>query len=179
MKYRNIVVAGDIGTGTTTLAKSLAEKLGFKYQSTGDFFRSYAKEHNIPLWNKAAVPDEIDRAVDSQFTKMLGEESGLVVDSHYAGWFARDLKDVFKILLICNPKVAEERIITRDHTHQENSEEVQKRRAGIVAKFKKLYSEENHEDPKFFNLVLDTTNSTPEDTFRQVINSLGEISQSK
>ena len=33
MKYRNIVVAGDVGTGTTTLAKSLADKLNFKYIS--------------------------------------------------------------------------------------------------------------------------------------------------
>lgn len=169
MKYRNIVVAGDIGTGTTTLAKKLAEKLELKYKSTGDFFRAYAKENNIELWDKESVPDEVDQEVDNQFTKLLENESGYVVDSHYAGWFARDIADVFKVLLTCDPKVAEERIITRDHTHQENSMEVQKRREGIIAKFKKLYSQENHEDPKFFNLVIDTTQTDQAQTLAKVM----------
>lgn len=172
MIYRNIVVSGDIGTGTTTLAKSLAEKLNFKYTSTGDFFRSYAKEHDIPLWDKAAVPDDIDRKIDTQFTKSLENDAGIVVDSHYAGWFTRNMRDVFKILLVCDKKTAEERIINRDHTHKENSHEVHKRREGIVAKFKKLYSNENHEDPKYFNLVLETTTSTPEETLNQVLKEL-------
>lgn len=172
MNYRNIVVAGDIGTGTTTLAKSLAEKLQMKYQSTGDFFRTYALEHNIELWNKEAIPDDIDREVDEKFTALIKNESGYVIDSHYAGWFARDMKDVFKILLVCDPKVAEERIISRDHTHKETTEEVRKRRAGIVAKFKKLYSQENHEDPKLFDLVIDTAKSTPAETLRHTLDTI-------
>lgn len=169
MSYRNIVVSGDVGTGTTTLAKSLSEKLNFKYLSAGDFFRRYALEHEIPLWNKELVPDKIDREIDFSFAKKMKNENGVVFDSHYGGWFARDLSDVFKILLTCDPEVAEQRIITRDHTHQETVEEVQKRRAGIIAKFKKLYSDDNYEDPKIFNLVIDTTNSSPKETLNKVL----------
>ena len=69
MKYKNIVICGDVGTGTTTLAKGLAEKLGWKYLSAGDFFRDYHKKHNIPLWNKAAIPDEIEKKIDYEFLK--------------------------------------------------------------------------------------------------------------
>ena len=172
MKFRNIVVAGDAGTGTTTLARSLAAKLHLKYISAGDFFRQYALEHNIPLWDKAAVPDKVDREVDNKFTEMMKNDSGYIFDSHYGGYFARDMGDNFKVLLTCDPKTAEERIIARDHTHQETPEEIRKRRAGIVAKFKKLYSGENHENPNFFDLIIDTTETNTEKTLEKVINRL-------
>lgn len=172
MQFRNIVVAGDVGTGTTTLAKSLADKLGWNYVAAGDFFRSYALEHGIELWNKAAVPDEIDRKIDEKLTEKLKTEQGWVVDSHYAGWFARSQDDTFKILLTCERNIATKRMQAREHTHKETDEEIEKRRAGIYAKFKKLYSDENYEDPKFYNLVLDTTNSTPENTFTDVLKKL-------
>jgi predicted cytidylate kinase len=172
MKFRNVVVAGDVGTGTTTLAKSLSDKLGFKYISAGDFFRKYALENNIPLWDKASVPDEIDRRIDTQFSEMMKNDSGFVFDTHYGGYFTRDMKDVFKILLTCKPEVAENRIISRDHTHKENVEEIRKRRAGIVAKFKKLYSSENHENPNFFDLVVDTTNTSQNEVLQKSLQSL-------
>jgi len=164
MKYRNIIVAGDIGTGTTTLAKNLADKLGWKIVSVGDFFRKYAKEHNIPLWDKEAVDDNFEREVDQEITRKLKEEKNLVVDSHYAAWFLKGDNEVFKILLLCDKNIATKRIISRKHTHKETPEEVEKRRQGLYRKFKKLYSSENYEDPKIFNLVIDTTNSSIEET---------------
>lgn len=172
MKFRNIVVAGDVGTGTTTLAKSLSEKLGWKYIAAGDFFRAYALEHNLELWNKAAVPDEIEKEIDTGLINKLKKESGWVVDSHYAGWFVRDRKDIFKILLTCERHVATRRMQEREHTHTETAEEIEKRRAGLYAKFKKLYSEENYEDPSFFDLVIDTTKVSAEETLTQVLKSL-------
>ncbi|HSX58219.1 MAG TPA: AAA family ATPase [Candidatus Saccharimonadales bacterium] len=172
MKFRNIVVAGDVGTGTSTLAHSLADKFGWKYIAAGDFFRNYAKEHNIPLWNKEAIPDDFDKEVDDQLTNKLKEESGWVVDSHYAGWFLREDPQVFRILLTCDRKVATQRMQQRDHTHEETSEEIEKRRAGLYAKFKKLYSDDNYEDPKFYDLVIDTTNTTAEETLNQAFDQL-------
>lgn len=172
MKYHNIVVAGDVGTGTTTLAKSLSEKLGWKYIAAGDFFRSYAIEHKIPLWDKAVVPDDIDRKIDSELTEKLKSEQGWVVDSHYAGWFVRNEKDIFKILLTCDRTIATKRMQEREHTHKETAGEIEKRRHGLYEKFKKLYSQQDYEDPKIFDLVIDTTNSSAETTLIEVINKL-------
>src|SRR3990167_8935195 len=94
-RFENIVVAGDVGTGTTTLAKGLVKELGWKYLSAGDFFRQYQKEHRIPLWNKAAIPDDVEKEIDYEFLEKMKNEKGYVFDSHYAGWFGRDLADVF------------------------------------------------------------------------------------
>lgn len=169
MKYRNIVIAGDVGTGTTTLAKSLASNLGWKYLSSGDVYRSYVLEHNIPLWDHEAFPDSVDKEIDNTFSQKIRNESNIVFDTHYGGWFARDLADVLRILLTCDPVVAAQRVISRDHTHKETVAEIEKRRQGNIDKFKKLYSSDNFEDPKFYQLVIDTTKTNAETAFHQVL----------
>jgi len=163
-RFKNIVVSGDIGTGTTTLAKRLASKLNWQYLSAGDFFRAYHKEHNLPLWNKAAIPDKIERKIDYEFLNKMRKESEIVFDAHYAGWFARNLKNVFRILLLTDKKVAAERILSRKHTHKETVEEIEERRSQLRSKFKKLYSSDNYEDPKYFHLIIDTTNTSISDS---------------
>lgn len=165
--FRNIVVCGDVGTGTTTLAKNLAKKLGWQYLSAGDFFRAYHKGHNLPLWNKAAIPDELDRKIDYEFLDKMKKETGVVFDSHYGGWFSKDLPDVFRILLVCDKEKATKRILNRQHTHKETPEEIEERRRQIQAKFKKLYSSDNYEDPKLFHLVIDTTKTMVEETIQK------------
>jgi len=173
--FKNIVISGDVGTGTSTLAKGLARKLGWKYLSAGDFFRSWFKEQNIPLWNKAEIPDEIDKKIDYEFLKKMGNEEHIVFDSHYGGWFARDLPDVFRILLICDPAVATQRILQRRHTHKETPQEIEERRRQLRAKFKKLYSNDNYEDPKYFHLVLDSGNTSVEEEISTTLAKLSAI----
>ncbi|MBI2012707.1 (d)CMP kinase [Candidatus Curtissbacteria bacterium] len=61
MKYRSIVISGPVAVGSSTAAKGVTEKLGLEYRSAGDFFRDYMLKHNIPLWAKGEIPDEVDR----------------------------------------------------------------------------------------------------------------------
>ncbi|OGY31804.1 MAG: hypothetical protein A3A57_02840 [Candidatus Woykebacteria bacterium RIFCSPLOWO2_01_FULL_41_12] len=168
VKYKNIVVSGNVGTGTSTLAKGLTEKLAWRYISAGDFFRDYFKNHNIPLWDKSKIPDDLDKKIDLDYFEKMKKESNIVFDSHYGGWFARDLPDVFKIVLICDKKEATKRIIEREHTHKERPEEVEKRRIQLKKKFRKLYSNDDYEDPKFFDIVIDTGSSSAEETLEKV-----------
>lgn len=172
MKYRNIVIAGDVGTGATTLATALAEKLGWKFISTGEFFRSYALENDLKLWDKESVPDEVDRRVDQKFLELMRSESGYIFDTHYGAYFTRDMPDIFKILLTCDRSIATQRMLSRESSHHETAEEIEKRRAGLYAKFRKLYGKDNYEDPKFFNLVIDTSTISPEKTLET---ALGKI----
>ena len=161
--FKNIVISGDVGTGTSTLAKELAKKLGWKYLSAGDFFRSWFKEQNIPLWNKAAIPDGVEKKIDYEFLAKMKTEDGIIFESHYGGWFAKDLPETLRILLVCDPRVATKRILNREHTHKENPKEIDERRRQLRAKFKKLYSNDDYEDPKFFHLVLDSVANSVEE----------------
>lgn len=164
MLFKNIVISGEIGTGTSTLAKSLAEKLGWKMISFGDFFRQYVKEQNIPLWDKLKVPQEWEYKTDTEFHKKLETEENLVVDGHYQGFLSKDLDYVYRILLFCDPQIAQERILKRSHTHAETPETILKRRQGLRDSFKKLYGDADYFDPKLFHLVIDTGINDTEET---------------
>lgn len=172
MKFRNIIVAGDVGTGTSTLAKNLASRIGWEHHSTGDFFREYHLEHNIPLWNSSAIPAELDKHIDNYIFDQLRDKEHLVLDSHYAAWFARDLKDIFKILLTCDIEEVIKRVTTRTHTHKETENEVLERIKQLDHKFRKLYADENYLEPKYFNLIIDTTGSTPDKTLTKVLTAI-------
>lgn len=159
MKYASITISGPVASGTTTAAKALAEKFSLPYKSTGAFFRQYMLENNIPLPNKEAVPNDVERQVDAEFTNLLKDSPGVVVDSLYAGYFTRDMPHVLKVLLTADEDVRIKRALLRIHTHKETAEDVKRRDQTHDIKFRKLYANENFLDPKFFDLVIDTTNT--------------------
>lgn len=168
MSYRSIVLSGPVASGTSTAAKALAKKFNLPYKSTGDFFRQYMLEHNIPLPNKEEIPDEIDRQIDEEFTKIIETSPGVVVDSLYAGYFTGNMPHVLKVLLEADENVRVQRATTRQHTHVETAEDVKKRDRAHDAKFRKLYADENFLDPKFFDLVIDTTNTSPQEVVKKI-----------
>ena len=167
MKYTSIVISGPIASGTSTTAKALAEKLNLKYESAGDFFRKYMLENNIPLHDKAKIPDDLDQEIDRKLAD-LADRGGVVVDAHYHGYFTRDMPHVLKVLLTCDYKTRIDRALSRTHTHNETEEEIRLREEGLD-KFRKLYTDENFLDPKFFDLVIDTTNTTEEEVTDKII----------
>ncbi|MEK7580804.1 MAG: cytidylate kinase family protein [Patescibacteria group bacterium] len=166
--YRSIVISGQIASGTSTAAKNVAQKLNLKYESAGDFFRKYALEHNIPLYDKAQIPDNVDQEADAKLAE-LAKSGGWVIDAHYLGYFTKDNPEVLKVLLKCEDKERFKRALARHHTHAETVEEIKKREVGLDAKFKKLYSNEDYLDPKFFNLQIDTTNKPEEEVLKQIV----------
>ncbi len=168
MKYKSIIISGPIASGTSTAAKTVSEKLGLPYQSAGDFFRQYMIDHNIPLHDKEQIPDDIEKKIDDELTRKA--ERGAVIDSHYAGYFNRDRENVLKVLLTADEGVRIQRALKRIHTHTETAEEINKREEGLDKKFRKLYADENYLDPKFFDCVIDTANSSIGETVDKIVN---------
>ena len=167
--YKSITLSGPIASGTTTAAKTLAERLNLEYHSAGDVFRQYALDHNIPLHDKEKIPDELDRQIDQKLTK-LADQGGVVIDAHYIGYFTRDMPHVLKVLLQCDYKTRINRALSRVHTHKETEEDIKKREEGLDRKFRKLYAKEYFLDPKFFDLVIDNTNIASEEVVEQIVN---------
>lgn len=167
-RYKSIVICGKIASGTSTAAINVSKKLNLKYESAGDFFRKYTLEKKVPLHDKSQIPDDLDRQIDTKLTNMT-ESGGYVIDSHYAAYFARNNKHVLKILLECSDKERFKRALLRKHTHSETVEEIKLREKGIQERFNKLYSSEDFENPKFFDLVIDTTKTNPKTTAQKII----------
>lgn len=174
MIYRSIILSGPVAAGTSTAAVTLALKLGLDYKSAGDFFRQYIIDHNIPLPEKTQIPDEVDRKIDRELTDLAASDKSVVIDSLYHGYFTRNMPHVLKVLLTADQETRIKRALARTHTHKETREDVIRRDQTHDIKFRKLYADENFLDPKFFDLVIDTTKTSKEETINKILEKFKE-----
>lgn len=170
MPYKSIAISGQIAAGTSTAAKSAAEKLNLKYESAGDFFRKYMLKHDIPLHDKEQIPDELDQEIDHKLSN-LAKAGGFAIDAHYIGYFTKDDPEILKVLLTCEDQQRYKRAQARTHTHVESTDDIKKREEGLDKKFRKLYANENFLNPKFFDLTIDTTGKSKEEVADQIVKS--------
>lgn len=170
MRFKNIIVSGDVGTGKSTLTLNLARQLGWEFIFAGDFFRQYAKDKGIDLWDKLKVDQKFEYEVDDKLLGMAKIRKEIIIEGHYQGWRTRDLNTSFRVKTICDPDVALHRTIKRrDHTHLETDQDVIKRREGLKSAFKKLYGNDDYLNNKFFNLIVDTTYDSPSAVVKKVL----------
>lgn len=94
MKKEIITICGGLGSGKSSTAKKVAEVLGFKHFSSGDFFRQVGVELGLSVneINKRAETDpEIDYRTDQKL-RDLKDSSKVVIDSRTAfHWIPRIL----------------------------------------------------------------------------------------
>ena len=72
-----ITIGGLAGSGTTTAAKILSEKLQIPYLSAGDIFRQMASENGMDIMEYGKVAednDEIDLEIDRRQAQLAKEK---------------------------------------------------------------------------------------------------------
>jgi cytidylate kinase len=106
-----ISIAGDLGSGKSSVAKLVANELGFAYMSTGQIHRMIAEEYGVDSLelNKIASGDQsIDDRVDGYLLSLNESDQELVIDSRLAWHF---VKDTFKVYLQVDRTIGAERIL--------------------------------------------------------------------
>ncbi len=173
MKFKNIAISGDIGTGKSTLARLLSEKLNWDYISAGNYFRDWYKRKGMDVSKVYGIPEEEDRKMEADFKKEMAEKSDTIFESRLAGWLAKDYSETLKVLCTVDESEAYKRVAGRDSVSVEDAEKLSKQRASDLAdKFNKLYGVSDFLDPKYFDLVIDTTNLTPDQVLEKVLEKL-------
>jgi len=153
-----IAISGSPGSGKTTYARYLSEKLGLRFVSGGTVFRQMARERGVSLLelNKLA---SIDYRIDVELERRLLEEAlkgGVVIESHLAGWTLRSIADV-SIYVKASLKSRIERIARREGREWDDVVvETCWRETLETQRFFDLYSVDLT-DLRHFDVVLDTT----------------------
>ncbi len=118
---RSFTVSGEIGSGKTSIARQLADRLDSQYLSTGQIQRQLAAERNLTTleFNLLAESEpEIDALIDGYSRRLRGSELAFVVDSRMAWHF---LPDACKVFLIVDPTLAAQRVM-RDQDSRGSTE---------------------------------------------------------
>ncbi|MFT5359742.1 MAG: cytidylate kinase [Candidatus Paceibacteria bacterium] len=181
MKKKIITIAGKLGSGKSSAAKSLAKDLDYRHYSSGDFFRSVASERNLTVTelNQAAETDpQIDIDIDEK-NRQLNNETNLVADSRTAFHW---VPDSFKVYLDIDPDTAIRRImqdlvvnVDRQKSEEAYSglEEAKERMLERYTSENKRYKDLYGIDPSQhdnYSLVIDT--GLPENDLESVVNQI-------
>lgn len=173
-----ITISGMPGSGKSTVAKMLAERLGHDHFSTGDLMRRMAEERGVTLeelQEKAEEDSSIDRELDEN-NRRLGERDDFVLDSRLGFHF---IPEAVKIYLSVDKEVGAERILGDERPRERESKDVQ----DVAARIQERIDSENERynryygvyihDPALYDIAIDTTDMAPE----EVVDAIVEIVQ--
>jgi CMP/dCMP kinase len=173
-----ITIGGLSGTGKGTVAKKLAEQLGFEYQSAGNFFREIAKERgyeSILALQKVVHAEghedtSVDEIVDAR-TRQFGEtHDRFVIEGRLC---AHMIPQACNILLLCDDMTRFGRIAQREgKTLEIIKQETEERERLYTNFYKHFYGISAYNDPQHYDLIIDTSAILPDEIVTQIISAL-------
>ncbi len=178
-EYHAITVSGKVAVGTSTLAKNLKDVLGWKYINVGDIQRDYDRKHKSHENQRGAAnrPDDHEREMDKMTKKVLATEKNIIYEAWLAGFMAKGIPGVLKILLYCSDDAVRiDRVANRDNITIEKAKDWMKQREEEnLVKWQELYGKHNFWSPEsgFYDVTIDTYSSGPLETVGIVLDKLG------
>lgn len=166
-----IAFSGRLGSGKSTVCAILRDKYGYEIYSTGTVQRKVAEEMGVTTLelNKLMKENpELDHKIDDAVTELSRQRKGddLVFDSRMAWHFA---ENTFKVYMYVDPTVAAKRVIAADRGSVEKYNDVDDARNQLIERsleenkrYKEIYGVDNL-DYNNYDLILDSTNATPEE----------------
>lgn len=159
-----ITISGLPGSGKTTVARMVAERLGFKHYSGGKMRGEIAMKRGLTIDQLNEIGKKeawTDTKVDRIIEDLGKKEDNLVID----GWPAfHFIPHSIKIFLYVDPKVGAERIFKKQRPDEERKKNVDE----ILEMIKKRIKDSNDRYKKYYGIdfldgknydhVIDTTN---------------------
>nr|4CVN_A Chain A, Putative Adenylate Kinase [Pyrococcus abyssi GE5]4CVN_B Chain B, Putative Adenylate Kinase [Pyrococcus abyssi GE5]4CVN_C Chain C, Putative Adenylate Kinase [Pyrococcus abyssi GE5]4CVN_D Chain D, Putative Adenylate Kinase [Pyrococcus abyssi GE5]4CW7_A Chain A, PUTATIVE ADENYLATE KINASE [Pyrococcus abyssi GE5]4CW7_C Chain C, PUTATIVE ADENYLATE KINASE [Pyrococcus abyssi GE5]4CW7_E Chain E, PUTATIVE ADENYLATE KINASE [Pyrococcus abyssi GE5]4CW7_G Chain G, PUTATIVE ADENYLATE KINASE [Py len=146
-----IAITGTPGVGKTTIAKLLAEKLGYEYVNLRDF----ALEKGCGREVDGEVEVEIDEL--AYFVEKELKDRNVVLDGHLSHLMPVDLV----VVLRAHPRIIGERLRERGYSKEKIGENVEAELVDAIL----IEAIDEHENV----IEVDTTNKTPEEIVEEII----------
>lgn len=169
-KKHIITITGDHASGQGTLTNFLSKELGYEIYRNGQYARKLALDMGMSIVEFQKYLNEhpeLDRQIEKSASEYADSHDNLVIDAKL-GWYAVPYS--FKIYLKVDIDIAAKRAFNDEKRKEsEPFESVEHAKSQILYR----YNEENkrwfetygirREDMSNYDLVLDTSNLTPEE----------------
>lgn len=168
-----IAIGGPAGSGKTTVAKLLAQKLGLRHISVGYFFRKLAQEKGVSLEELSRIAQQ-DPSIDRYLDTMAIEEArrgGVVIDGHAAPWLLKGFAHL-RVAIVASPSVRFRRLAERDGKPLEEVVRETRAREEIEKERYRRYYGIDVEDYTEFDIVVNSEMFKPEDIVEIIIKAL-------
>ena len=176
-----ITISGKAGSGKSTVAKLLSEKLKLRHYSIGDLMRMMATEKKMSLLELNRIAEK-DRSIDFELDKKLKylgkTKDNFIVDGRLTAYFIPHAQA--RIFLNADDKVRAQRILKDKRQHEKSSSlkealsSIKKREESEKKRYKKYYGVD-YFDRKLYNCTIDTTKMAPD----RVVERIMEFVESK
>lgn len=182
---RNITVSGRIGSGATTLATKLSEKLSWNMIDGGKIMRKVQNELGAEVEQTSKRPDHFDIEYEEMVKRILREEKHNIIQSHLAGFDAQSIEGIFKIFVVCEDKngkdkasVRIDRLVNRDDISVEKAKfELKERDRQNLEKWRRLYAKNDpnwvYWNKNYYDLIVNSYMLNKDDALNLVLKHLG------
>jgi cytidylate kinase len=172
-----VTISGVPGSGKTTVAKMLAERLGLPHVYAGDLYRREAKRRGLSLeeFNRLCETDHsIDRQLDADMAARA-RAGGCILEGRLAGHLAAQAGlDALKVWLTASDEVRARRVAEREHGDWRQVEKENRvRHASDARRYREIYGFDLA-DTDVYDLVLDSDDRTPEQLVAELEGHLRE-----
>ena len=181
----NITIAGDLGSGKSTVANHLINNINYRIESAGLIFRRLAEQHGMSAkeFNQFIESNpKYDNMVDDTIKEMGEKEENIIFDSRLAWYF---VPKSFKIYMYVDVDTATERIFNDTGRVSESysdmataKKEIIERRESEVLRYKTFYNIDinNYSNYEF---IIDTSHATKDEVNEAVLSNFKAFEQGK
>lgn len=115
-----ICITGSVGSGKTTIAKKLAQKLNYKYIDVNKLIKESKLYEN---YNKKLEAYEVDvKKLNWLLNKIIKKEkNNLIIDSHLSHYLGREFVDLC-VVCKCELKELRKRLEAREYSKEKTRE---------------------------------------------------------
>jgi len=167
-----ITISGKYGTGKDTIGELLSKRIDFKLIKAT--MRRFAKERGLDILEFEKLytknSDEWDRKLDEWQRNVVKKEENSILVSHLSAYVVPDAD--LKIFLTASDEIRFERISKRDKIDSRKVEEYVRERESVFRKRVKRVYGIDYWSPKWYDLIVDTSNLSPEQIVDIIIEKL-------